>query len=58
MAERGFYSFPNTFGSYVSTVGLNETTIAKYIREQDKQDQMMDRISTKELDNPFKGPAR
>lgn len=45
-------------GYYVSTVGLNEATIAKYIREQDKQDQIMDRISTKELENPFKGPAR
>jgi putative transposase len=45
-------------GYYVSTVGLNEKTIAKYIREQDKHDQIMDRISTKELENPFKGPAR
>jgi putative transposase len=38
-------------GYYVSTVGLNEKTIAKYIREQDKHDQIMDRISTKELEN-------
>ncbi len=45
-------------GYYVSTVGLNEATIAKYIREQEKQDQMMDKISTKELGNPFKGPAK
>ncbi len=45
-------------GYYVSTVGLNEKTIAKYIREQDKHDQIMDRITTKELENPFKGPAR
>lgn len=45
-------------GYYVSTVGLNEATIAKYIREQDKHDQMMDRITTKELENPFKGPAK
>jgi putative transposase len=45
-------------GYYVSTVGLNEKTIAKYIREQDKHDQIMDRISTKELENPFKGPAK
>lgn len=41
-------------GYYVSTVGLNETTIAKYIREQEKHDQMMDKITTKELDNPFR----
>jgi len=45
-------------GYYVSTVGLNESTIAKYIREQDKHDQIMDRISTKELENPFKGHAK
>ena len=42
-------------GYYVSTVGLNEATIAKYIREQDTHDQMIDKISTKELENPFKG---
>lgn len=36
----------NNFGStgyYVSTVGLNEATIAKYIREQDTYDKMMDK---------------
>lgn len=42
-------------GYYVSTVGLNEKTIAKYIREQEKQDEMMDKITTKELENPFRG---
>ena len=45
-------------GYYVSTVGLNEATITKYIREQDKADQIMDKITTKELENPFKGVAR
>ncbi len=45
-------------GYYVSTVGLNEATIAKYIREQDHHDQVMDTITTKELENPFKGVAR
>ena len=45
-------------GYYVSTVGLNQVTIAKYIRDQDHHDQMMDRLSTKELENPFKGPAK
>ena len=39
----------------MSTVGLNEGTIAKYMREQEKQDQMMDRISTKEAEDPFRG---
>ena len=42
-------------GYYVSTVGLNQATIAKYIRDQEKHDQMMDRITKKELENPFKG---
>lgn len=41
-------------GYYVSTVGLNEATIAKYIREQETNDKMMDKITTKELKNPFK----
>lgn len=45
-------------GYYVSTVGLNEATIAKYIREQEKDDQIMDRITTKELEDPFRGQAR
>ena len=45
-------------GYYVSTVGFNEATIRKYIREQETHDIMMDKISTKELENPFKGPAR
>ena len=44
-----------TRGYYESTVGLNEATIAKYVREQEKQDQMLDRISTKEAEDPFKG---
>ena len=42
-------------GYYVSTVGLNEATIAKYVREQETQDQMMDRITTKEAEDPFRG---
>lgn len=42
-------------GYYVSTVGLNEKIIVKYIREQEKYNQMMDKITTKELENPFKG---
>ena len=35
-------------GYYVSTVGLNEATIAKYIREQEKHDIAVDRLSVKE----------
>ena len=45
-------------GYYVSTVGFNEATVKKYIQEQEKYDQMMDKITTKELENPFKGSAR
>ena len=39
----------------MSTVGLNTATIQKYIREQDKQDQIEYSLSKKEYQNPFKG---
>ena len=42
-------------GYYVSTVGLNEATIRKYIEEQEKHDIAMDKLSVKEYENPFKG---
>lgn len=42
-------------GYYVSTVGLNTSTIQKYIREQEKEDQIMDKLKTKEYIDPFKG---
>lgn len=42
-------------GYYVTTVGLNEATIAKYIQEQEKQDIMSDKLSVKEYEDPFKG---
>ena len=35
-------------GYYVSTVGLNEATIAKYIREQEAADIALDKLSVKE----------
>ena len=35
-------------GYYVSTVGLNEATIKKYIQEQEKSDIMQDKLSVKE----------
>ena len=41
-------------GYYVSTVGLNEQTIAKYIREQEQHDIAMDKLSVKEYEDPFK----
>ena len=42
-------------GYYVSTVGLNEATIKKYIQEQEKHDIMVDKLSVKEYEDPFKG---
>ena len=42
-------------GYYVSTVGLNEATIKKYIQEQEKEDQIEDKMMKKEYKNPFKG---
>lgn len=38
---------------YVSTVGLNTATIQKYIREQDKMDQIEDSLSKKRICRPF-----
>ena len=40
---------------YVSTVGLNEATVRKYIREQELHNQMKDKLSVKEYEDPFKG---
>ena len=42
-------------GYYVSTVGLNEATIKKYVQEQEKHDIAMDKLSVKEYEDPFKG---
>ena len=42
-------------GYYVSTVGLNEATIRKYISDQEKHDIALDRLSVKEYEDPFKG---
>lgn len=42
-------------GYYVSTVGLNEATIKKYIREQENSDKIIDKVSVKELEDPFRG---
>ena len=42
-------------GYYVSTVGLNEATIRKYIQDQEKEDQLEDKMTKKEYKNPFKG---
>ena len=41
-------------GYYVSTVGLNQKTIEKYIREQEADDRVLDTISKREYVDPFK----
>jgi len=40
-------------GYYVSTVGLNEETVKKYIAEQEKDDIVKDKLSVKEYEDPF-----
>ncbi|CAM4391040.1 Transposase IS200-like domain-containing protein [Paenibacillus xylanexedens] len=42
-------------GYYVSRVGLNEATVRKYIREQEANDQALDKLSVKEYEDPFSG---
>ena len=42
-------------GYYVSTVGLNEATIQKYIQEQESHDIALDKLSVREYEDPFKG---
>ena len=42
-------------GYYVSTVGLNEVTVQKYIREQEQEDMLSDKLSLKEYKDPFTG---
>mgnify|MGYP001066042815 CR=1 FL=1 len=42
-------------GYYVSTVGIQEKALRKYIQEQEKQDQIEDSLSKKEYQDPFKG---
>ena len=38
----------------MSTVGLNEATIKKYIQEQEKHDIALDKLSVKEYEDPFR----
>ncbi|KRM95660.1 hypothetical protein FC19_GL001700 [Liquorilactobacillus aquaticus DSM 21051] len=45
-------------GYYVSTVGLNQRIIQKYIREQEAEDQVNDSISKREYIDPFKKSKR
>ncbi|MFT8659906.1 IS200/IS605 family transposase [Liquorilactobacillus ghanensis] len=45
-------------GYYVSTVGMNEATIKKYIQDQEKHDQAVDKLSVREYEDPFKGRGK
>lgn len=45
-------------GYYVSTVGLNEATIVKYVQDQEKVDVALDRLSVKEYEDPFEKPRQ
>ena len=51
------YTFGNRHfwaeGYYVSTVGLNENTIKKYIQDQGKADIALDKLSVREYADPF-----
>lgn len=42
-------------GYYVSTFGLNEETIKKYIKEQESADIALDKLWIKEYEDPFRG---
>ena len=45
-------------GYYVSTVGLNEATIKKYIQEQEKHDIALDKLSVKEYEDSFRDSGK
>lgn len=40
-------------GYYVSTVGINDATVKKYMCEKEMRDIAMDKLSVKEYGNPF-----
>lgn len=45
-------------GYYVSTVGINEVTIKKYIQEQERKDIALDKLSVKEYKDPFRDSGK
>lgn len=45
-------------GYYVSTFGLNQKTIEKYIREQEADDRIRDSISKREYVDPLKNKEK
>ena len=42
-------------GYFVSTVGLNTEVVKEYIKNQEKEDMMQDKLSSKEYKDPFNG---
>ena len=56
------YKFGNrhfwTGGYYVSTVGLNEATIKKYIQGKERKDIALDKLSVKEYEDPFRDSGK
>ena len=40
-------------GYYVSTVGLNDATVRKHIRDQERADILQDKMNVKEYEDPF-----
>ena len=42
----------------MSTVGLNEATIKKYIQEQEKHDIALDKLSVKEYEDLFRDSGK
>ena len=51
VGNRHFWSI----GYYVSTVGLNEAIVRKYIQDQEKEDILQDKLSIKEYNSLLKG---
>ena len=40
-------------GYYVSTVGLNDATVQKYIRDQERADILKDKMRVQDYEDPF-----
>ena len=45
-------------GYYLSTVGLNDATVRKYIQDQERSDILQDKMSVKEYEDPFGAKPR
>ena len=56
------YKFGNrhlwTEGYYVSTVGLNDATVQKYVQDQEKHDIAMDKLRVREYEDAYMGDGK